>query len=250
MGKQTTSKSLSASGVSASVGTAKASIKAHLSAAMLSAGVYFAIDARSIEVTAGATPRAPILPVTSDRHKAAVLAAIVLSASFIEGAINEMFLHAADRDRNVFPSTYSDEDLELLTQFWEQLEEVRAPTLRKCQIGLSAVRKQVFDKGQEPYQSADALFDLRNAIVHFKPEWDAAQDRHAALEGKLRKRFEDNPFAQPSQVFFPHRCLGGGAAKWSCVTAARFVEAFIERLDVNSYLLPAISGAKSLLGAV
>src|SRR5437762_3691122 len=128
MGKKTKLKSVSASGASVSSGTAKLSIKAHLSAAMLSAGVYFAIDALHIESQARAAPKAPLFPVAAERHKSAVLAAIVLSASFIEGAVNETFLHAVDRDRNVFPPAYSDQDLELLSQFWEQLEDLRSPT--------------------------------------------------------------------------------------------------------------------------
>jgi hypothetical protein len=40
-------------------------------------------------------------------------------------------------------------------------------------------------KGTELHQSDAALVSLRNAFVHFKPEWDDSLNKHQKLEAKL-----------------------------------------------------------------
>ncbi len=62
--------------------------------------------------------------------------------------------------------------------------------LSKFQVALVCAGHERMDKGAEPYQSVDVLIDLRNELVHFKPQWwhDDGRDEAkfvATLRAKL-----------------------------------------------------------------
>jgi len=160
--------------------TAQVRVKAHLAAFSLAAATDFAREALELEDRYG---QPGVIP--PERHRSAVLASVVLAAAFVEGGVNEIFRQAVDRDHDIW-ANYGEPELSLLSHFWELLEEQRAQTLRKCQVALDVLRKPQFPEGEEPYQSAASVFAVRNAIMHFKPEWDTERENHASLERKLK----------------------------------------------------------------
>ena len=68
------------------------------------------------------------------------------------------------------------------------------------------VRQKTFDRGAEPWQSFHALVELRNAIVHLRPQSSFPRAVAGILEAK--KLVDDQ-----------HR-LGFEVARWSCETMA------------------------------
>jgi hypothetical protein len=54
-----------------------------------------------------------------------------------------------------------------LASVWSDAVD-RQPILAKYQIALALAKREPFDTGTEPYQSAQALIELRNAIAHPK----------------------------------------------------------------------------------
>lgn len=70
------------------------------------------------------------------------------------------------------------------------------------------------------------LIKIRNALIHFTPEWDNNLVIHRKLESSRKNRFTDCHFHDSKALFFPYRCLSGSCASWSYNTASSFIEIF------------------------
>ncbi len=60
-----------------------------------------------------------------------------------------------------------------------------------------------------------ALLELRNALVHFKPEWFNQQGKHSRLSNKLAARLRSPWFPEPEPLF-PRAWASAECAKWAC----------------------------------
>jgi len=89
---------------------------------------------------------------------------------------------------------------------WDTIEE--KPILTKYQLALTLCQKEKFDKGHNPYQDAHRLITLRNALVHYKPEWDTDLNEHKKLESYLSNRFLVSPFSHVNDAFYAHDFKG------------------------------------------
>lgn len=161
------------------------------------------------------------------------IGAVVMAVSALEASINELYLEAVDRNTHALGALTA-EQIAQLEVLWEAVD--RTQILAKYQLVLAVCGKERLAKGAEPHQSADALIDLRNAVVHFKPEWDDELDEHARLEKRLARKFDSCVLASRAQgrmVWFPGRCLGAGCAKWAVATVERFVVEFCGRLGIR-----------------
>ena len=107
--------------------------------------------------------------------------------------------------------------------------------LGKYQLVLAVCGRARLDKTSEPYQSAAALIALRNAVVHFKPEWHDEQKQHAKLAKRFQGKFPDCVLMARStgrSAWFPDRCLGAGCSAWAVETVHRFIAEFCARLGI------------------
>lgn len=75
-------------------------------------------------------------------------------------------------------------------------------------------------------EKMDYLIDLRNALMHFTPEWDNALKKHKSLENSKKNFFKCSPFYEKGFLFFPYRCLSASCAVWSHATACEYIEYF------------------------
>lgn len=154
------------------------------------------------------------------------IGSVVCAAAFLEAAVNELYLAAIDRDQQVFQNV--DKTIsELLAKFWPEVRSKSA--LLKYQTALILARVGSLDEGQRPFQDAASLFALRNALMHFKPEWDTELDEHFRLEQRLKGKFAESPFAAHGDAFFPKRCLGHGCAAWAVETAKVFYDVVMKQ---------------------
>ena len=164
------------------------------------------------------------------------LGAVILSVAAIEAGINETYLTMADNVGRAVQQLPADK-VRLLAILWDQVEPF--PTLKKYQIALVACGQRPFDPGLEPYQSAQDLTRVRNALIHFKPEWDNDSGDHAKLEARLKNRFQETQTwkrAKGARKWFPDRCLGAGCAEWACNTAKSLHDEFCKRLGLKPVL--------------
>jgi hypothetical protein len=156
-------------------------------------------------------------------HRSYAIGAVIAAASYLEAAVNELYLEAMDRNANTFPQQRS-RLAELMSHVWEDVEQITV--LTKYQVTLTLAEVEPYPKGRNPYQAVYGLVRLRNALVHYRPEWDTEVEEHRKLEQILANRFKESRYSASDQTFFPHRCLGHGCAAWAIKTAVDFYKDF------------------------
>ena len=161
------------------------------------------------------------------RHSAYVTGAVLCAAAFLDASINELFVNAGDAGN---PKAVCGLDTKQKAAL-AKLSASDSKTLRKYERALTACRKKM-DCTVEPWLSAQKLLDLRNALMHYEPEWSDGLDKHAKLETNLQHSFAISPLALPGQLWFPHQCLGSGCANWAAHQAAEFITAFCSQLGI------------------
>lgn len=185
-------------------------------------------QAKIIEVEHGGKPKFDI------KHRAHVMNAILSSVAFAEAAVNELYQDASDCHHS-YVSELDQRHILLLSDYWNMTEiqnKSHISLLDKFQLALLFCDKEVFDKGANPYQDVQMVVNLRNAIVHFKPESISASDDHR-LSTKLKNKFPENQLMRESgNPYFPDKCLGFGCALWAWKSTENFVDSFFSRLGI------------------
>jgi len=158
-----------------------------------------------------------------------VVGAVVLAVMGLEACINEVYLDACDENKQKLTGL-DEREMALLAEWWGEIES--RPILLKYQHALLLLNRASFPKGENPYQDADSLVRLRNALTHYKPEWDNSPDVHADLQSRLTGRFALNSLSTKSHLWFPHQCLGSGCAKWAVSASEALVCEFCAKLGI------------------
>lgn len=195
-------------------------------------------------------------------HKAHAISAIFASVSFLESTINKFFLvDVAEQLEKVinkfFANTTSSEDIDMykpLDRHASQLLLIDmpksglagkdyGPVHEKFDGALASCGKDKFDRSKFPYQDVTLLVNLRNALVHYKPEWitvfTTGMDLPEKVDDKkleqLRKKYiPRSPFIPgPERLFFPQQCLSHGHAKWAVNTSLQFADEFFKKMSMS-----------------
>ena len=145
-------------------------------------------------------------------------ACIFAAVAALEAYANELFF---DRAR-VFPGYPS----RLLDRLWETFEQKSIS--EKFEFALLLRNRQLMDRGARPYQDVAALIDLRNGLIHFKPEWENEAERHEQISRRLHARFSPSPFL-PDRLVFPRSWATHSCTKWAVESCLAFSHEF-ERL--------------------
>lgn len=176
------------------------------------------------------------------RHRSYVVAAILCSTANLETTINEIFASCAEEGVSWHLLESSPTHRGTLGSLW--CDDIRRlSTLRKYQLALRSGSLPEFAEDQPPYSDAALLVRLRNALVHYEPDWVYTErsDGRALEQGEmhkwertLRNKFELNPLAGEKYPFWPERCLSAGCARWSAKAVGTFVTDFRERMSQSS----------------
>ena len=160
-------------------------------------------------------------------HRAYATGAIILSVAFLEATANELFCDAVDGE---LPSEYSKG--ETMAKLWRLGVVDAAPILKKYQFALALSGRGLFDPGCDPYQSVYAVIRLRNALMHFQPQWvDEGAEKPQKMDSLLKGRFDPGPWHPDIGPLFPHGCFSYGCAKWAIPSCVQLVDEFLERMD-------------------
>lgn len=164
------------------------------------------------------------------RDIAFVLNAITSSVSFLEATVNEFLTDTVEHDTGELVGELDTKIKGNLALLWKKDILRLTGTLDKYNLILSFANKKPFEKGSTTYQKVDDLIKLRNALVHYKPEW--VGDEPHKFEQRLKKyQFDINVIMKsPGNAFFPQQCLGHGCAKWALQSSIKFVEEFYNKL--------------------
>jgi hypothetical protein len=138
-----------------------------------------------------------------------VVATIFLSVASLEANINEYFFDDSD-----------------LAQFSKK-KDGRSEILRKYQSAMLTLTKEIMDENSLHYRDAEIVILMRNALMHFFPEWRDEQKKHEKLGIRLSGKFPLSPFMPDINPIFPDRAISYGCAQWSVATARNFMQEFI-----------------------
>jgi len=199
---------------------ASASVRTNLSLQHLLGAARFARQAYQVEQENAGQPFGAFF----EELVHLVIAAVTLSVASLEAAANELY---ADGPQH-FPA-YSKEVLDAV---WDLAE--KSPFMGKYDLALTLRAAPSLDKGQPVYQNIDALVHLRNALVHFKPEWDDAQVKHKKLSARLQGKFQRSPFIHTNEPLFPKACMSHGCAEWAVKSVVGFLADFQGRLKMKA----------------
>lgn len=155
-------------------------------------------------------------------HRAHAISSIFFAAAFLESTLNSFFENSNLPERNSIYQNYN--------------------------IVLSSNGKMTFRKKNFPRcRDIELLIFLRNALIHYKPEWitiirhdkivekaDVKKINKDRLEELRNLNILPSPFfAATINPFFPDKCLSHGYAKWAVESSLEFVEEFIKRMGLQ-----------------
>ena len=163
-------------------------------------------------------------------HRAYVSTTVMQCAAAMETEAHEICVHG--------PGSYLGSDRmdksahEVLSPIAEQVDKLS--TLERFDLIMQTLGKSPFEKGKNPYQSAQLLVRLRNKLVHYKSAWGAEMSEEKLFRAMESLRHKAPPFTSSSMNFFPHRCLSADCAAWALATTVGFLDDVYDRLDVPS----------------
>jgi hypothetical protein len=200
---------------------AQAECRMNLSAHHMMAAAQFARESGKIEKEHEGQPLGQFYEDITIR----VVSTIIMSACSLEAFINEIFL-----DANIHLVSAVAE----IENNWPTIEKTEI--LEKFRTAMEMAGTKKMNKGIPVYQNAHLLIDMRNALVHFKPEWSHEKKGHFRIENKIHNQFPLSPFWQGVKAF-PEKCMSYGCAKWCVGSAMEFAETFCQETGiVNKYL--------------
>lgn len=180
-------------------------------------------------------------------HRAYVVGAIFSTIAALEASINELHQEAVDKSGNTLPGL-TEQQYKLLAEPWAQkinykktpqkyqiVFDDKPKILIHYQLTLLLVDAVTFDLEGHLYKAVTNLVKLRNALVHYKSERDYEQKTHHHLKLELQGKFPLNPLSH-ADLWFPHRILGFGCAKWGLDTTSRFMSEFCKRMHIPDRL--------------
>ena len=209
--------------------------RTYLANTHIHAAAMFAVQARDVEaLEENARPKDWFT-----RHRGLVVASITSSVAFLEGTANSIFADAADRHLDNLSGVAGDV-VDRLARLWRMgiPRTARYSVIEKVNVALALAGKEPIGIGEPPGQDAHFLIKLRNALVHYEPEWVAADSTvgpgdHHQMERLLRGRFAENPLTAGGNPFFPDKVLGHGCAAWAVNSALAFAERFFAELGAS-----------------
>lgn len=170
------------------------------------------------------------------RVRSFALMAITESVAFLDAYVSEIWQDAADAE----PGTTNPrldgmtEETKMLLRELRQYDAVERSLrlLEKFDAVLHAARKGKVDKRRHPYQDVQPLIQLRNALIHFKPETQWSDEEHK-LKKRLQHRLRENPLLRNTQPWFPHQPLCADGAEWAWRSSLAYAEEWREQLGLT-----------------
>jgi len=151
--------------------------------------------------------------------RAFVSAGVLSVVASMEANLNELL---ADKPR--FGSGLTERAFE---EVWRDAE--RRSLLDKYQFVLVLLGHNEVPRGDALFQNADALVRMRNALVHFHPEWHDQKGKHQTVSERLGNRFQPSPFISGNAPMFPMKCMCHSCLDWAVTTGRDFMQEFSSR---------------------
>lgn len=221
--------------------TLQSSVEAHLSAHMTATGrvianfawqhfraaVTFRDQVIALETHNGGQPFGPFFEDVRSYGSACIMSA----AASLEALINEFFITPDGPLRKQLGDFES--------EFWGRGGIEWKTPLEKYNVALKMLGGPKFDQKISPYRDAWALFELRNALVHYKPTWDPDRQRKVELVEVLGNKYELSPFPDSGADFVTMRSMSSSCMRWVVTTVITFMREFHTRAQLDELKMSA-----------
>lgn len=156
-------------------------------------------------------------------------ASIMSAAASLEALINELFIAPNGFLRILF------NDFEV--EYWGAKGVEMLPPLQKYQRALQMLGKPQLDPRSPAYRDALGLVELRNALVHFKPTWDADRQRKVEMVELLSGAYELSPFVNEGADFVTMRSMSSSCSAWAVSAVIAFLREFNSLAQVDDHTM-------------
>ncbi|WP_152991208.1 hypothetical protein [Frankia sp. R43] len=169
-------------------------------------------------------------------HRGYVIGSITASCMFLEAMINEIFLDIVDghdKHEDAYVAPLADDAKRVLAWMWNDGNLDQLPTLQKLDAALVANGQEPFERGRQPYQDVALVVEIRNALIHYKPQTLGGDQVHR-LTKKLRgKSLPLNPLTSSGNPYFPDQVLGHGCTDWAWRSCKALADEFSACLGIR-----------------
>jgi len=160
--------------------------------------------------------------------KAFINGAIILSYSFLEASLNEIFhIHALTKDS---PLNESERNIVYSITQGELIPKKNQTTLGRFNMLLRIMGKPEIDSGNKIYQNAELVRVLRNMLVHPTPgrvtTFMASEDYDYSSQQEIVRKLR-GPLKLTRSATFPKDILTKECAAWAVSACEEFLHHFI-----------------------
>lgn len=152
------------------------------------------------------------------------MACAMNATSALEAYANERFADGVASFPNIQP--------EVIEKFWELSE--RKSALEKFDLILTLRQEPPINHEDKIHRNAKVLVRLRNALVHFKPEWSNEKKKHFELSETLTQTMGSasrHAFAK----MFPYKWMVHANTQWCVHTVIEFLTHFEKQAKLESF---------------
>jgi hypothetical protein len=200
----------------------------------LNSGVLYLVAKQAYERTKSA-------PSDTAKNQTDALTAVLFAAATLEAFIMELALKAEAGTR-LFrtPSPVG-----CLAGVLNEIESSHGSVELKYLMAKAILSGQPYEKGRQPYQDFQLLFDIRNAIVHHKPE-KITQNPHKIVAGLASRGLCEHETPQVKSSWL-HQITTRAVARWACNVVRDMVASLREHFpkdsekSLNPFMLMAFS---------
>ncbi|MFA5805197.1 MAG: hypothetical protein WC879_11180 [Melioribacteraceae bacterium] len=174
----------------------------------------------------------------NDEYFHYLFSSIILCVTFLESNINEFYSTIKDEENNI-SKTILVKNSNVIISLWDRgiPRTAKHSILDKYEIALDVTESNKIDSSCNPYQNVAAIIKLRNALIHYEPEWQkVSTDNNSAtyLEKSLKGKYELSKYFHPkTEPFFPYLCLSGDCCLWAIKNSVEFVFQFYKNINVE-----------------
>lgn len=110
----------------------------------------------------------------------------------------------------------------------------KGPVLERTNKIFDAIGLPTFPRNSEPWKSMNLLTQIRDNLVHFKPEWSHKKHKHYQLsELLIKEKLPLAPNLADPVHAFPLGCMTAGCAEWAVSTAHTFIREICRQMGTT-----------------
>jgi len=190
--------------------TATASTRSQLYINHMLAAATFARELGAVQAQHDGGPIGDFVETILMKANAAAIMSVAAAEAYLNGILEDGL--------KLFPD-------DMLLIFNKNAESIERMEARDKADWILLLRKtSQLERGSHISQQFAALCKLRNALIHYRPEWSHEDKTHARLSAFLGSaRIAPNPWMSSDVLWFPRKWAGHSGASWAVHTSLAFI---------------------------